>query len=266
MKLINRFLALSLTAALFLFAPLAGSITASAAEPRTFQVKYVPELKEWRTQCLPSWDDNRETGDLNYLLYNAVDGDLVVIDATDGPGLDITFPQALGNLTVMGKGGCVIVRSEKPIQTFYAIKGAVASINSEVVDAYIYDDCACNLNMNVKNVYVTGESKMTMNVAALGTVEKCVITDTYKNSSYMYNVQENTLRIENGVNKTDAAKYSTDPAAAPAAPAPAPGNPAPANPSAPLSPATGEGSGALILLAGALLFLAAGLTLRKRNA
>lgn len=288
MKLVNRFFVLFLTAALIVFAPLAGSITASAAEPKVFQVKYIPELGEWRTQCLPSWDDNRENGNLDFVLYNAVDGDSVVIHATNEAGLEIKFTQqALGNLTVMGDNSdqCVIVHSEKPIKVFYAILGAVASMNCEIEDAYIFDNATCNLNKNVKNVYISGESKMEMNVAALGTVEKCVITNTNGSSTTMYNVRENALRVEKGENKTDPQKYSTNSASAPAAPSTPAATPAPsadsnasttttpaatAAPStstaATHSPATGGDSNSLLLLAGVLACLAIGCTFMKRKA
>ena len=287
MKSVNRCFALFLTVALIVLAPLAGSITASAADPKTFQAKYIPELGEWRTQCLPSWDDSRENGNLDFLLNNVADGDAVVIHAAAGSNLEITFTKTLGNLTVVGANsseGCIIVHSEKAIKDFYAIQGAVVSLNSEVENAYIYDNVACNLNKNAKNVYITGESKMEMNVAALGTVGKCVIKDTKGNTTTMYNIKENALRVEKGENKTASQNYSTDPASAPSTPsttttpaAPsastttptataAPSTSTATTPSATHSPATGGSSDALLLLAGVLFCLAISFTLRRKRA
>ncbi len=265
MKRIHRFLTMSLTAALFLLAPLAGSVTASADEPKTYQVKYDADLGGWRSQCLPEWDASRGTGELSYVLYNAQDGDNVVIDALDAPGLDITFTQALANITVKGSGSCIVVRCEQPLKDFYAIQGAVVALNAETENAYVYDNSVCNLNENVKNLNIIAATQMGMNVAAPGSVESCTITDLYGNTTSIYNLPGGALRVENGVLKTDPQYYSTTPISAPAPEVSAPA-PSSSDSGTPLSPPTGENTDVLVLLTGALFCLAAVLTLRKKRA
>ncbi len=265
MKRIHRFLTLSLTAALFLLAPLAGSITASADEPKTYQVKYDAGLGGWRSQCLPEWDASLGTGDLNYVLYNAQDGDNVVIDALDAPSLDITFTQALANITVKGSGSCIIVRCDQPLKDFYALQGAVVALNAETENAYVYDNSVCNLNKNVKNLNLIAATELGMNVAAPGSVESCTITDLYGNTTSIYNIPGGALLVESGVIKTDPQYYSTAPIPTPAPEAPAPA-PSSSDSGAPLSPPTGESTSVLALLTGALFCLAAVLTLRRKRA
>lgn len=265
MKRIHRFLTLSLTAALFLLAPLVGTITASAAEPKTFQLKYDADLGGWRSQCLPQWDASRETGDLNFVLYNAQNGDNVVIDSSGAPGLDITFTQALANITVMGSGSCIVIHSDQPLKDFYAIQGAIVALNIETENAYVYDNCVCNLNKNVKNLNLIAATQLAMNVAAPGSVESCTITDLYGNTTSIYNLPGGALRVENGVLKTDPQYYSTTPISAPAPEVSAPA-PSSSSSGAPLSPPTGENTSVLVLLTGALFCLAAVLTLRRKRA
>lgn len=269
MKSAKRSVSLLLTAVLILLAPMAGSITASAEEEaKTFQVKYCPEQGQWRTQCLPTWDDSRENGDLNFLYGNLSDGDSVVIIGADGAGLDITFPKSLTNLTVTGS--CtVIARSQGSIRDFYVLQGATVALNNEVENACIYDNSVCNLNQNVKNLNIVGVNSMGMTVTAVGTVDCCTITDTHGNSSTIYNIQKDSLRIKDGENETDPQKYSTEPSSVPVITAPvitAPESPAGTGSEVPLSPATGGEHNALLLLAGALICLAAGFTLRKKSA
>lgn len=266
MKTVKRLFAALLAIALIVLIPGAGSITASADDPATFTVKYVASMGEWRVQKLAKWDDSRETGGMDYLWRTYQDGDSVVIIGTDGGAVNLTFDRALANLTLYNVGATSLIFAEKDIKEVYVLKGTAVALNGYYENVYVYDDCVCNINQNAKNVYIAGESKMTMNVAANGAVEFCQITNLYGTQTKMYNIKADSLRVIDGQNETDPQTYSTSPDAAPAAPAApsAPAAPAP-NGSVPTSPQTGETSSVLLLLGAAICF-AGSMYFRRRAA
>ena len=80
----------------------------------------------------------------------------------------------------------------------------------------VYDDCSVNVNDDVKFLHISRESKMEMNVAALGTVEHCQVDSRGNVLKDMYNVKAGALKFVKGEDKTDAAAYSTTPTGTPA--------------------------------------------------
>lgn len=266
MKATKRIFVLLLAIALLAFVPGAGTMTAAAADPATYTIKYVPSMGEWRVQKLNMWDENRENGDMNFLWGNLQDGDLVVVNGMDAEGISLTFEKYLSNLTLYGVGATSLIYAKNGVKDVYVLKGSITALNGDFENVYVYDDSICNINNDVKNVYVAGETKMSMDVAANGTVDFCQITNLWGTVTTMYNIQTDSLRIREGKNETDPQKYSTAPGQAPAQPAqPAqPAEPGNGN-AAPTSPKTGENSMAMVLLAGAAICFAGGLLLRKRQ-
>ena len=271
MKKMKRILATFMAIALIAVLPGVNSITAKAAAPKTFTVKYDEGLAEWRVQMLASWDDAQPNGGLDFLWSYLADGDAVVVLGGSTANLNLTFNVNLGNLTLYGVTTNAVIYSNASIKDIYVLKGTKASLNGNYENVYVYDNSACNVNNDVKNLYITGESSMTMNVAALGKVDYCKIANGATVLATMYNVQANSLRVTNGTNTTPADTYSTSATDAPATPAtPAPGAGSNAGQSntgstRPTSPKTGE-TGSMWLLAAGLVCLAGAYAAKKKFA
>lgn len=230
-------------------------------------------MNEWRVQKLPAWDSSRETGAMDYLWYNIKEGDsLVIIGDPSAPKFDdLHIKFKLANLTLYGVTSSIIVYAEQNIKEIYVLKGSVASLHGSYDSIYVYDNCACNVNNDVAYLQISGESSMSMNVTALGTVGHCKIDNKGTLIREMYNVKSNTLRVEDGTDKTDASAYSTTASAAPASSTTA--NTAPASTAGTtstaggtVSPKTGEGSFAILLLIGATFCFAGSLVAKKKTA
>ncbi len=226
MKKIKRML-IALAALVLCIVPILSTpITAQAAEPVTYWLRYVPEKGEWRFQT-GGWVENGYHRELYYMHQDIKDGDLVVIDSTDQ--LELTINANLKNLTVKQSDYAVI--TVKSVDEFYAINGSTCAITGDINKADIYDKCVVNLNSNVKELNVLSEKKDTLSstVAVLGTVDHLYAGGANYKHYEFYNFAANSLRIEKGALKTDASKYSTAPVAATPEPAPvAPVAPAPA--------------------------------------
>lgn len=266
MKLAKRILTACLAIALVAFLPLGGA-KVKADNPKTYTVKWLSDMNEWRVQQLAVWDSSRENGNLNYLWSSLKDGDsVVIIGDSSAPAFgDLRISFKLENLTLLGVTGSIIVYADQNIKDIYVLKGSVASIHGSYDNVYVYDNSSCNVNSDVKYLQISGESSMDMNVAALGTVEHCKIDNKGSLIREMYNVKANALRVEKGADKTDTTAYSTTASATPASTGAntntSAGNTSTA--SGNVSPKTGEGSLALLLLAGAASCFACAFYSRK---
>lgn len=268
MKLLKRIFATALAVALIAFVPSAQKATVRAEGPVTYTVKYVSALSEWRVQKLAVWDDGRENGAISFLYNNVKDGDsVVVIGGSGSPNFtdDLKIDAKLANLTLYEVTGGIIVYANKTITDIYVLKGSEASLHGSYDNVYVYDNSSANINNNVKYVQVSKESSMTMNVTAVGTVDRCQIDDRGNVIKTMYNVKANSLRIVNGVDKTDASAYSTTPGAAPSTPS-TPSNTGTTNNGGAVSPKTGEDNYAILLFAGMILCFAGAYVTKKKFA
>lgn len=192
--------------ALFCMIPFfASSITAQAAEPVTYYLKYVDNEGEWRYQT-GTWQDGNSHRELYYMKQDIKDGDLVVVDGTQP--LDLSVNVRLNNLTVVH--GTNIVIAANSIDNVFVINGSTAAVNGDVTYAEVYDASVCNFNNNVGTLKVLSEKENTLNasVAVVGTVNHLYAGGKdYKHYEF-YNFKANTLRVENGALKTDKANYS----------------------------------------------------------
>lgn len=273
MKKINRILASLLAIALVVLLPGLGTAKVKAATSNTFTVKWIPAMNEWRVQMLSSWDENRENGDLNFLWGYLKEGDsLVVVGGEGSPKFDdLHIDRKLANLTLYQMTGSIIVYADQNIKDIYVLKGSVASIHGSYDNVYVYDNSACNVNNDVAYLYIGCETKMEMNVNALGTVGHCKIENRGNLVKEMYNVKANTLRVVNGEDKTDAANYSTTANATPATqtttPAATTTTPAATTTTGgAVSPKTGESNVMLLLFLGAAVCFAGSAYARKKMA
>lgn len=192
--------------ALFCMVPFfATSMTAHAAEPVTYYLKYVEDKGEWRYQT-GTWQDGNSHRELYYMKQDIKDGDLVVVDGYEP--LDLSVDVRLSNLTVVH--GSHIVVSAKSFDNVFVINGSTAAVTGDVTYAEVYDASVCNFNSNVGTLKVLSEKEDTLNasVAVIGTVDYLYAGGkNYKHYEF-YNFKANTLRVESGALKTDKANYS----------------------------------------------------------
>lgn len=193
----------------------ATSLTAQAAEPVTYYVKYVESINEWRFQT-GTWQDNGYHRELYYMQLDIKDGDLLVINGH--VPFDLTVNVHLNNLTIVHSVDTVV--TAKGIDNVYVLNGSTCAINGDVTSADVYEASVCNFNNNVGTLRILSEKEdiLKASVAVLGTVDHLYAGGkSYKHYEF-YSFAANSLRIENGALKTDKAKYSDTPSATPTTP------------------------------------------------
>lgn len=270
MKCFKKFVTLVAIAAVLALLPAQNTLTASAAEPERYYVKYVDSLNEWRYQQAQSWDNENNGRELYYLKENIKDGDILVIDGTNS-ALGLELSVSLSNLTIKNTNSAVV--TAKSIQELYVLRDSVAAINGDIVNANIYDNATCNLNNNVTNLILYGDPEVVPTVVVGGTVGYVKISDVQKTYYEFYNFEKGSFSIDKGIMRTDTSKYSST---APATPQPAPTKPATQTPvQTPSSsndndyddvPKTGDSSLYLILFAASALCFAGSYVLKKKRA
>ncbi len=212
--------------ALFCMVPFfATSMTAHAAEPVTYYLKYVDNEDEWRYQT-GTWQDGNSHRELYYMKQDIKDGDLIVVDGYEP--LELSVDVRINNLTVVH--GSHIVVAAKSFDNVFVINGSAAAVTGDVAYAEVYDASVCNFNSNVGTLKVLSEkeNELAASVAVIGTTNHLYAGGKdYKHFEF-YNFAANTLRVESGDLKTDKANYSETPQAATTTP----------------STSTGSGSGA----------------------
>lgn len=272
MKQKRRILATILTLALAILVPQFHPATAKAETPTTFTIKYIESMGEWRVQPLSAWDDSQGSGILAYVDTYIKDGDtVVVVGGAGSPAFgELTLNAKVENLTLYEVTGGIEVKANAGIKDIFVLKGSVASLHGTYDNVYVYDNSICNILNDLKYLQISKESSMTMSITAVGTVGHCQIDDNGKVLKHMYNVKANTLRIVEGVDKTDPSNYSTTPTESPSAPGASgtatPSTSTPTENGAPASPKTGDSSCAIWIFAGALLCFAGARMTRKQYA
>lgn len=206
MKQLKRFV-ITFAAALFCFVPfLSSSMTVHADGPVTYYLKYVESLGEWRHQT-GTWDDNAYHSDLYSLTQNIKDGDLLVIDGNSSIKLSVDVN--LNNLTIVNSTGAVV--AAKSIENFYAINNSVSAISGDITNAEVYDACTVNFNNSIKNLKLLSYTNdlLQQTVYVVGTVDTLTASGKSYTHYTLYNFAANTLRVEAGELKTDAANFSS---------------------------------------------------------
>ena len=264
MKLFKRILATALAIALVAIVPSAPKVRAAGT---TFTVKYLTSLLEWRVQPLADFDEGKGTGDLGYLYSNVKDGDTVVIvgDAS-APALELSVGAKLNNVTIYGAPNGVTFKSGSEVTDAYVLKGSIATLDGTFKNVHVYDDSSCNILKNADLVQACKESKMEMNIVAVGTVAHFQTVDNGKVLKDYYSFGANTLRVEKGELKTAATSYSTT-ATVSGTTTPATsnaGSTSTSNGGAAVSPKTGETGYAFLLLTGAALCMAGAAFCKKK--
>lgn len=210
MKNLKKFLVIATVLTLFLAPLLSNPMTANAAEAKTYYVKYIPSLNQYRYQ-VGSWNPDTEHWDYGVLKSIIKDGDSLAIDDAGGSGIIVDFDVKLDSVTIVSGTGTVV--TAKSIKTLYILHGTASAINADVTNANVYGETAVNFNKNVKvlNLYNSGTNKPASDIAVVGTCGELHI----ENSSNAYSFQENTLRLYDGVLSADTSRFSFTPPTTP---------------------------------------------------
>lgn len=206
-----------LTAAMGLaILPEAHAVTAEAAEPVTYHVKYSADDGDWLYQSNTSiYDDDADSKEVQYLLGELKDGDVVVVynDTVCDTPLNLGNVH-LSNLTMYSNCQWSMVKVGS-VDVFYANKGSNCSITGNITNAYVYLNVLCNFNNNVQNLtqyYDSYDGVDGPNIGCDGKVGQFT-SRAYSDESIYYTYYEVTgLYVENGVLQ-DGCRYSLEPVA-----------------------------------------------------
>lgn len=205
MKHLKKFL-LMVTTVLFCMISFWGNSLETHAEettPTTYYLKYVASVDQFR-YMVDTWQEGQQHWGLTSLKENIKNGDLLVIDGTDGHGIELSLNVNLSNLTVVN--GDLVIVTANSIENFYGLNGSKSVVNGNVTNAYVYENSLGNFNNNVTNLTVSSGK----NPAPLATVAVAGTCDYFhiENGMTCYSFKTNTLRMENGDFKTASENYS----------------------------------------------------------
>ena len=280
MKKLKKIVTLLTLAAVCLTAPAFGKITVKAAEPNTYVLNYSPSKGEWRFKPASSWSEEVQDRELYYMMQEIKDGDYIVIDNdVENNALALKVSVRLGNLTFKNTVGVPVVYANG-YDSVYFLSGTSGAVNGEVSHAYVYGSARANFNNNVDILEMIGTSNDKSNnlhayINCTGTVNHLIARDNRDQSTFYdaYNFAAGRLVIEDGSLKTEEQYYSKTASAETPAPAAAgqPAQAAAAPSQAAVSsdydnvPKTGERPVMFWLLGAAVVCLAGGYTLRRKN-
>ncbi len=203
-KVLSVMLSLCLMIAAFCFAKL----NVAAEEPVTYTLKVVDG--SWNYQPNYPWDDEVQERELYYMFQEMKDGDkLVISDWSDQ--LELTLDKKLSNVTIEGCSYGII--TAPAFENVYVLNGSKVAFNGDVNGAYVYEESIVNFNNNVNYLEVNAKFPLKANVRVLGTVNHLKAQDTEEVHYEFYNFAAGRLSIEEGKLKTDDEYYSSAPVA-----------------------------------------------------
>lgn len=196
-----------------LLLPQAG-LRASAADPVTYAVKYIPDVGEWRYQANTStFDESLTYRELYYMFQDMKEGDIVVVynDSDSATNLDLGSLR-LSNLTIARTASFTIVFSGE-VTECHVLAGTSCSVNANVANAHVFDSAVCNFNGNVQTLTIHANDEISSTVGCTGTVGHLYApSDTLPRTFYdLYQFPTNTLNIQEGVLMTHPDLYRTSP-------------------------------------------------------
>lgn len=193
------------------------TLTVAAEEPTTYIVKYDAPTDEWIYQVGSKWDDETQGKSMYYMTLEMKDGDYIVVEAPEGnPTLNLDFH--LGNLTITANSSCTA--NVKSVKDCYILSGAMANINCNVTNGYLYDFSVCNFFGNCDNLKIYYTDDATISVNVVGTCKDFYMHND-ANNSVKYQLYNFTvpLSVSSGKLTNSAGEYSTTPSATQATPA-----------------------------------------------
>lgn len=218
MKKIKMLAVLLVTVIGLTMIPEANVMTAEAAKPLTYSVKYIKDGDngEWLFQADTNYYNEDAVGaELNALLYHLNEGDTVVVynDVGDAPLLDLGSIH-LSNLTIVGHQFSMVKFGS--VDDFHANPGSSSSITGAITNAHVYSDAFCNLNNDIKILNVYSDES---NAPTIGCVQKVEqlnyrsIKEPNQILDSLYNFEAGSFYMLNGVLLTEEDKFSREPVA-----------------------------------------------------
>ena len=191
-------------------------ITADAADPTTYIVKYDSSEEEWYYQVGSAWDDSvpPPRREVFYMFQEMKDGDYVVVESTDHCG-ELTIDFHLGNLTILPHSTAII--SCKSVVEYYQLHDSTVALNANVEKAYVYDHAVVNFNNNVNLLKLICENEPTMVTHVLGTCNEFHVYNKETTKAHLWNFTE-PLKYNQGSLSTPHGAYAINPPATPTAP------------------------------------------------
>lgn len=274
MKNLKALVTTMAAAAMLVLLPDATAMTADAAAPKNYAIRYDADNNDWRYQEGSVFDEDEQERELYYLLQDLKDGDLVAVyndDCTTAPMLDLGNVK-LGNLTICRVASAAVLTGG--VSECHILAGSYCAINGDVDNAYVYDVATVTFNDNVDTLVATAErSDFNSNISCAGTVwhfHAYSLNDP-KTFYDLYNFDRGKFEVDDGNLETEY--YFYDQYAVKGATAQTTGaTPAVTAPTAASSsgvyddvPKTGESPLALCFLGAAALCMAGSLGLRRRT-
>lgn len=283
MKCFKKVLSLVAAAAITVTGLGFNSLSADAANPTTYYLKYDLDKGQWRMQ-VNEWLDDYEGRELYYLNEGSdkvKDGDVVVVlenEEQASGSTNIAINARLSNLTINRSTAMITVSGG--IDNCYVLGESYTAITGNVANAYVYDDAKCTFHSNVTNLSLIASqaNDVDVDVSVKGTVAYASVSNAAGIIRQYYNFAANTFYYDHSSGlMTDPSNYSTTgsaPAASAAAETTAPaastasGTTASASSSGAYDdvPKTGESNLVIWLFALSAASLAGCLALRKNIA
>lgn len=212
-KKLKALVSLLVAAAVLVLLPGSNTLTAKAEEAQTYSVRYIGgEVDDWRYVTGNTFDDNaiEHAREIYYLNQQLKAGDAVVVYAGDTiPTKELKLADVkLGNLTIHWNATAAVVTGG--VTDCYVLAGAVAAVNGDVKNAYLYDTATCTFNSNVLDMVLNIESEAHSNISCAGTVGHFyTLTSAGTKTAEFYDIAQNEMRMVNGACKFT--QYSTTP-------------------------------------------------------
>ena len=192
----------SLLAAAAVLALLPGSnvLTVKAEEAKTYSVKYIGgEVNDWRYVPGSTFDDSAYNREIYYLNLDLKAGDAVVVYAGDAtPNKELHLADVrLGNLTIHQNAVAAVVTGG--VTDCYVLAGAVAAVNGDVRNAYLYDTTTCTFNNNVLDMVLNITDEPHSDISCAGTVGHFrTDSSTGARTFEFYDIPKNMMRMTGG--------------------------------------------------------------------
>lgn len=243
LNLFQKFLALTVSAAMLAFLPGACTLTVSADEPVTYYLMYSEGDEDWRYQTGTSWDNDAQSTPSYYLHENIKNGDVVIVGNGSTKSLDLNV--RLSNLTIANprsSDSLAMISVSGGIDTCIFNDGTLASVTGNISNAHVFGGSLANFT-NVDQLYSHElSSDIGPDIGVTGTVTTFKIVDTYgQEKVYGSNYKAGTFRLQNGIPQTEEGNFtppSGDGQPAPSQPAATPAPSQPAAPQATQAPAS----------------------------
>lgn len=217
MRKFKKIVSLLAAAAVLAIAPGANAMTAEAATPTTFYVKYDDSKNDWRMQ-INEWKNDYEGRELYYLNEGdekVKDGDILVVlsnEENETGSQEIHVNAHLSNLTINRAHAVVTVGGG--IDECYVFGDSYTAITGNVTNAYVYDNASCTFHSNVRNLNLiaTQTNSVETNVTVGGTVTHATLANDGGVYKQYYNFLAGTFHFDDASGLMTATyHYSNDP-------------------------------------------------------